>query len=362
MIQRVLIVGAGLIGANLAFELARRGQPVIVIDAGLPAGAASGRSFGWINASFFLNEDHFRLRHAAIEAHRRLARDLPDSGHRWSGAIWWEEEGAAFDASAEKLTRLGYALQELDQEEVARREPALAAPPARALWFPGDGAVDARHLTAQLLAAASAAGAQVWCGCAAERLLIGSGGVEGVETSMGRIVADTTIVLAGSASGALLATAGLGFPMLSRPGIMLRTKPVPPLIRHILASPDQEFRQDADGAILAPATAGHQSDTTERVTETPDVLARSTLARLARLLPGVTLEAGTVLHSERPVPGDGLPAVGPVAALPGLALAVLHSGVTLAPLVAEALAGELTGQGRHKLLASFAPDRLLSRL
>jgi glycine/D-amino acid oxidase-like deaminating enzyme len=57
----------------------------------------------------------------------------------------------------------------------------------------------------------------------------------------------------------------------------------------------------------------------------------------------------------RPVPADGLPAVGPVA--PGLWLAVLHSGVTLGPLVAEALADEVLGRPTAPLLAPFRPAR-----
>ncbi|WP_284164183.1 hypothetical protein [Frigidibacter sp. SD6-1] len=122
------------------------------------------------------------------------------------------------------------------------------------------------------------------------------------------------------------------------------------------------MRQDAFGAILAPASASHQSDRTERATESPGDLARATLASLARLLPGQNFRPAAILHADRPVSGDGLPAVGPATARPGLALAVLHSGVTLAPLVASGLADELTGQGNHALLAPFRPARLLSPL
>ncbi|MCY1127230.1 FAD-binding oxidoreductase [Frigidibacter sp. RF13] len=362
MTNRFLILGAGLIGASLGFELARRKAQVTILDAGLPANAASGRSFGWINASFFLNEDHFHLRHAAMAAHRRLERDLPDSGHLWTGTLWWEETGEAFDQTAATLTRLGYDLNELSAREIAAREPALGQPPARALHFPAEGAVDAAHLTHHLLDAAAALGAEVWSGCPALRLMTDGDRVTGAATPMGRIEADQTILAIGNATPALLASAGLHLPMLSRPGLILRTRPLPPLVNHILASPDQEVRQDATGALLAPASASHQSDKTEAVTESPGDLARATLARLSRLLPGANLQPAAILHADRPVPGDGLPVVGPITVRPGLALAVLHSGVTLAPLVTASLADELTGQGAHALLAPFRSDRLLSPL
>ena len=45
--EKIIVIGAGLIGASVAFELARRGRQVTVVEAGLPAAMASGRSFGW---------------------------------------------------------------------------------------------------------------------------------------------------------------------------------------------------------------------------------------------------------------------------------------------------------------------------
>jgi glycine/D-amino acid oxidase-like deaminating enzyme len=82
--EKIVIIGAGLIGATLAFQLARSGRAVTVVEAGLPAQAASGRSFGWINASFALSEAHFALRVAGMAAHERLARAVPGH-HRTSG-------------------------------------------------------------------------------------------------------------------------------------------------------------------------------------------------------------------------------------------------------------------------------------
>jgi glycine/D-amino acid oxidase-like deaminating enzyme len=76
MQPHILILGAGIMGAALTHRLACLGAAVTCLDAGLPAGGASGRSFGWVNASFFLSEPHFHLRHAAMRAHQALAREL----------------------------------------------------------------------------------------------------------------------------------------------------------------------------------------------------------------------------------------------------------------------------------------------
>ncbi len=50
--MKLLILGAGLLGACLAYRLTRAGVAVTVAEATTPASGASGSSFGWINASF----------------------------------------------------------------------------------------------------------------------------------------------------------------------------------------------------------------------------------------------------------------------------------------------------------------------
>lgn len=351
--SHTIILGAGLIGAALAYRLTQRGGRVTVIEAGLPAGAASGRSFGWINASFALNEAHFALRVAGMAAHRRLAADLPGLHHE-TGCLWWEDQGPAFHATADRLEAAGYPLQRLTRAGAMAAEPALARPPDEALLFPTEAWVDPAALTHALLAAS---GALLLTGLAA-RPDVGDGGICGVETPLGPVAADRVVLATGTATPGLLAPLGLNLPMLHRPGLMLRTRPVGLRLRRILAAPEQEVRQDETGRLYAPAAAYHQSDTGQNLAD-PAGQARETLARIAGLLGLPGLEAEAVTHAERPVPGDGLPVVGPVGAVPGLWLAVLHSGVTLAAIVAEALAAEITGQGEEPLFAPFRPARLV---
>ena len=49
---RVVVIGAGIIGASIAYHLARRGAAVTLVERAHPAAEASGHSFAWINASF----------------------------------------------------------------------------------------------------------------------------------------------------------------------------------------------------------------------------------------------------------------------------------------------------------------------
>lgn len=353
MQPHILILGAGIIGAALAHRLAQAGLGVTVIEAAEPAAAASGASFGWINASFFLSEAHFHLRHAAIAAHRRLAVEM-GLAPAVQGCLWYEETGADFDSRHATLLRLGYPLRLLNRADIVAREPHLSDPPAHALLFPSETAVDLSALTLRLLASATAQGARVMTGTTALAITEAQARVTGIRTAQGRIAGNHTILATGTGTPALLATLGLNFPMLHRPGAILLSQPLPPLVHHILATPDQEVRQDMSGRLIAPAAAHHQSDSAEHLPD-PAAMIDATLARLRALFRHADIRPERLICGERPVPGDGLPAIGAV--LPGLSMAVMHSGATLAPHVADLLAMEVMGQGEQPALAAFRPAR-----
>ena len=358
-----VIIGVGIIGASLAHRLAKSGARVTVLDAGLPASGASGASFGWLNASYFATPAHHHLRVAALQAHRALDLELA-TGTNWQGSLWWEDSGPALDAFAASLGELGYPVHPLSRRAFQALEPTVANPPERALYLPGEGAVDAAGLTHTLLATAASHGAQVWLSCPATGFCQRAGRVTGVSTAQGPLAADHVIIAAGVATPALLAPLGFALPRLPRPGLMLQTRPIAPLIGHMLVAPGQEVRQTRRGHLIAPAAASHQADTAEAINSLPGDLAQSTLNRLRALLPGADLELERVACAWRPVPADGLPVVGAVGA-GGLFVAMMHSGVTLAPLIADLLTAEvltaevLTGQPAL-VLAPFRPSRFLS--
>jgi D-hydroxyproline dehydrogenase subunit beta len=346
--MKILILGAGILGASAAYHLAQAGAEVTVLEASAPAAAASGRNFGWINASFYADETHHRLRVAAIAAHHRLGARLPAAN--WQGALWFEDEAEGFDRLQAELKGLGYPVEPLDRRAVAALEPALQTPPSRALRFASEGATDAAALTRALLAAS---GAKLLSGIAAKSLIETGGRITGARTAIGPMLADHTLLAAGIASPALLRSIGLDLPMLTRPGLILHTQPLDVRLNHILVTPEQEIRQLPDGSLIAPCAANHQADASETIA--PEA-AETTLANLRGLF-GNQIEIAATRLGHRPVPGDTLPVLGQVCA--GLSLAVMHSGVTLAALAGEALAAQILGQGETPLWAAYTPARLL---
>lgn len=349
--SQTLIIGAGITGAALAYQLSRRGETVIIVSTHAEGGLASAASFGWLNASYFLSHPHYRLRHEGLAAHRRLTEALTGLATTWQGCLWYEATGDAQSETASDLQALGYQVQRLTRAQVADRLPALGPVPDSALFFPEEGVSDPATLARALI---KASGAKV-VRASVRGLTVEQGAATGVLTDLGPMPATRVILATGTGTPELLAPLGYALPMLQRPGLMIATNPLPAICPVILAAPDQEVRQDDKGHLIAPASAGHQSEHAETLGAFP-VVVNATLQRLRRLFPGYEIHFAHQAMALRPVPGDGLPVVGQ-GPLPGLWIAVMHSGATLAPVVAECLAGEMTGGPDSPLLADFRPAR-----
>jgi glycine/D-amino acid oxidase-like deaminating enzyme len=355
MTQKILIVGGGIIGASVAWNLAKSGADVTVVDAGV-AGATPA-SFGWINASFFLSDDHFRLRCEGIAAYHRMAGvlDLPVD---WCGCLCWDGGADAFAHRQDTLSTLGYQVEEVDQARFKAMEPHVADPPERCHLFPGEAAGEPYALASTLLTAAQSHGARVIRGVAVDKVLAQDGVVKGISSKAGDLYADQVLIAAGVASSRLLSELHVALPMLHRPALVIKTRPVPPVLQHILVSDVGEVRQLPDGSIMLPASVGHQQDASDTLPVDLEAAALAALKRLQVFLPDVPLSLAEVIQAERPMPEDGLPAVGSVG--PGGYVAVMHSGITLAAIMGELISTELL-QGESNFtrswLSPYRPQR-----
>lgn len=348
---QTLIIGAGITGAALAFQLSLRGEAVTIVSTHAEGGLASAASFGWLNASYYLNHPHFHLRHEGLAAHLRLTKALPGLPTTWPGCLWYEATGAAQEETASDLLALGYPVKRLTRAQVSQRLPALGPVPETALFFPEEGVADPAVLARALIAAS---GAQV-IRATVSAIRTEKGRVTGAVTDLGPMPATRVILATGTGTPALLDPLGGKLPMLKRPGLMVTTNALPPICPLVLATPDQEVHQDAHGHLHAPASAGHQGDHADSLGSFP-VVVNATLQRLRALFPGHDIHFARQAMAMRPVPGDGLPVVGQ-GPVPGLWLAVMHSGATLAPVVGELLADEIMGGPESPLLVGFRPTR-----
>ena len=177
----VIIAGAGIVGASLAYHLASTGASVTIIERSRPASGVTARSFAWINVIHGNAADLARLRNPAIADWRRLERELNGAlTIDWNGALTWSESPAESERLVAEHTAWGYDARLVERDEIRRLEPHLAVPPPVAAHAPGEGALDPVAATRTLVHAAVEADAQLVEGTEVQRFATTDGRVSGV--------------------------------------------------------------------------------------------------------------------------------------------------------------------------------------
>ncbi|MDA0373064.1 MAG: FAD-dependent oxidoreductase [Planctomycetota bacterium] len=252
----VLIVGAGLAGASLAWHVAGRADVVALEQGDAPLGEASAQNAGMVRRFVSGAEE----RELACRSHERLAalHGHPD----WVGAAPFRRTGAviAFAArapawaeeAAQDLRGRGAIVEDLDAGRLADLAPALAdSRPARAFFLPEEGVCDAWTLGQGLLRGAIGRGAELRCSVRVESLRIRAGRVVGVETSLGPVEADAVVLAAGAWGEALGRTAGSRVRLTPRARHLLQTR------EHPLANAEHPWCWfDDAGLYLRPEAGG----------------------------------------------------------------------------------------------------------
>lgn len=370
MLGRAIIVGAGIIGAATAYRLAQAGWSVVLLEGTRPAAGTSSRSFAWVNAQQKLPRPYHDLNAAGLLEHHRLTHELGDTGSSLCGNLVWETEPAARAALQARLARLrqwGYTVQPLSAAAAAACQPGLRLPAddtAEYLFAPAEGWVAVPHLIGRLLTAAERAGATLVTSARVDYLLVAGDRVQGVVAGDRSWNADLVIDCQGVTAGTLLTPLGWVIPRQHSPGLLVVTEPAPtPLIR-VVHAPGVHLRPDGGGRVIIGSTAvdEHLTDLaagTLRLDPTT-ALPQAVLERARAVLPALDrVEIEVARIGWRPLPADGLSAVGPLPGLEGYYLAFTHSGVTLGPLLGRLIAGEVTTGRPAPLLAPFRPARLV---
>lgn len=325
-----LIIGGGVIGAAIAARLSRSHHATIV-DAGIDADTASQGSLAWLNACSSADADYARLREKSLALWRALAAE-PGCPVRMDGSLMW---GGDMVKTARFLSAQGLNVEHIGPETFRTLAPGVATPPASALYAPNEGMADPLKITDWLR---QRAGAEVIKGTVAS-LIYDDNRVTGAAMTDGqRLTADEVIVAAGCGTPELMAPLGVSIAMKSEPGVLIHTSPAPHQTTPVLATPELDFWQRADGRMLI--ATGVDANMTGAFEDAVTLA----LDALHMLMPGVTgVTPEKVITRNRPIPADGFPALGRPDGVARVYAVATHSGMTLAPVIAEAVAADLAG-------------------
>ena len=370
---RIVVVGAGIVGASIAYHLSRRKDvAVTVLERDELCAGASGHSFAWLN-SFGkdpVSYHHFNRR--SMDIWDRFACRLEmDLDLHWGGELRWESTPERAEALRQRIKQLqawGYPIRIISSDELCELEPGLSPGPVTAASFSEiDGRVDPLKVIEACLQRACESGTVAHTQTPVTELCLDGGGkIEAVSTPSGEISCDVVVLANGTAVTELAATAGVHIPQQYSPGVVIRTDPQPPILHNVsvlhLPPIDKDrheihLRQSADGT-LAIGQGSQESVDRDDSQEHADAL----LSRAVHYLPALAgARAIPTPVGYRPMPIDELPVIGFCDAAPNLYIALMHSGVTLAPLVGELGTIEIVDGARVEMLAPYRPERFISK-
>ena len=342
------VVGGGIAGATVAYELARAGVPVTLIEQSAIANAASGRNMGLLLNQ--VEREVVRIMQRSLEVYRELAEAGFDFELRRQDQLLLARDAEQQRAAGERargIAELGVGVRPAEPAALRAAMPQLAAGLAGGWIVEGAWALDPAAVTRAFVEAARVRGAQIRTGLRVQAVTSAGGAVTGLLTDAGPVAADAVVLATGPWLGQLLP----GLPVSPARGWVLRTGALGfqlPWIVEEMAWPDQDelgrasrrptLAQVAGGgydrpvvqalalaqlpggdALLGTSMAPSLRDAVEGV-DMPQRTAEHALA----VAPGLAgVEVAAAWYGMRPMTPDGMPLVGEA---PGPAGLHVHGG------------------------------------
>lgn len=340
--KRIVVVGAGITGASIAWHLAHLEFDVTIVEQDTPASGATGSAFGWLTGVVKDDAADVILRRSALADWHRLEEKIPELQINWSGSLRYGETSGVF-MQDESL---------LHSAEIARIEPALVNPPEQARYAIKDGAVDALEATRILVEKACEKGAVLQTKTTVTGFCMIKSKVTGVLTSRGRLDADCVVLSCGTGIPALTESVGTPVPVLSSPAILLRFAVPEHVVKTLISGDDIEVRHARNGDLLAAEDYPASGNVRETAVDT-QLAVRS---RLTGAESAVLIKCSV---GKRPVPQDGYPVLGFTDESKGVYVVSMHPAVTCAATIGRLVSEEILDGQSDVIPQHYRPFRFI---
>ena len=352
----VIVIGGGVIGGACAYNLARAGVKVTLLEKSEIASGASGGSAGGVRQQ---NRDPAELPFAmaANPIWKTLEQELgADLEYRRGGHFNLaerEEQLPDLEASMERQRARGLDIRMIRGRELRELVPAAGPQIIAGSFTPGDGFANPMLVTKALSAAARRLGANICTRTGVTAIRREGNRVVGVDSSRGSIAGRWVINAAGVWSTALSGTLGVSLPIRPKAHQMMVTEKAPPMLTPVLTClgrglslkqmPQGQFVIGGGWPGISDMGAGRGWPKIGSPNGSASHMTAVVPAAIGLLVLRIwnSLEAHTL---------DGIPVVGEVDGVEGYLLATGFSGhgFALAPSVGAVLA-ELITTGKTSL-------------
>ncbi len=364
----VIVAGAGIVGAACAYELAREGVRVSVVDRGFIGCGATSAGMGHI-VVMDDSEPQFALTRYSETLWDELAPELPaEVEFERCGTIWVaadEEEMGEVRRKFTYYTQRGVAASILDSRDLADAEPRLRRPLAGGLLIAGDSVVYPPCAAAHLLDRARERGATLHLGKAIAGLGNGSAALADGST----MTADRVVNATGHFAPALTP----GVSVKPRKGHLVITDRYPGMIRHQLVElgylkSAASLTADSVAFNVQPRKTGQVLIGSSRQHDVPDTgvdanIVGRMLERAFEYIPALRstccIRTWTGFRAATP---DKLPLIGPCAEDPTVLLATGHEGlgITMSLATGRLVADQILGRKPAIPLEAYLPSRQMT--
>lgn len=360
----VAIIGGGVIGGSIAFELAAEKLRVVVLDRQQPGHEASWAAAGMLSPGpdspealplVPLGKESLRHYPEFISAVEEASGRSTDFAREGTLQIF---PGPHAEAELEKMAaeyrRLGLRLESISPDDARKLEPSIGPAAQAAAWLPEESVVDPRLLTDAVIAAARHRGVEIRHDSAVTSILREGDRCIGVVAGGESISAKFVVVAAGAQSGGIDSIARYA-PTHPVRGQLLALRPKDVKLQRVLRSENGYLVPRRDGRIIAGSTlenAGFDKHVT------PSGICRI-LQAVLELVPGLAnAEIIETWAGLRPGTPDHLPVLGPTD-IEGLLIATGHyrNGILLAPVTAELLRDWIVSGQASMETSMFSPLR-----
>ena len=357
------VIGGGLVGATLAWGLARLGRRVVMLDEGDVAYRASRGNFAliWVQSKGLGMPEYAAWTRQSSDAWAGFAAEVEDASgvalaYRRPGGFSLALSAAELEERVAFLARLhnqpGVAAlghDVLDHRRTKAMIPTIGPEVAGSIYCPLDGDVNSLRLFRALHVAFARAGGTYRADAKVARVERATGGFA-IEAAGERIEAAQVVLAAGNANAALAPMVGLEARVRPQRGQILVTEKVAPFLDH----PVVNLRQTDEGGVMI-------GDSLEEVgfdDRTTPAVGAAMARRAVRAFPHLArVDVVRCWAALRVMSEDGFPIYDASASAPGAYLVTCHSGVTLAANHALTLAPMIAAGALAPSLAAFSGRR-----
>jgi glycine oxidase len=364
----VAIIGGGLIGGSIAFELSAENLRVVILDRQEPGQEASWAAAGMLSPGpdspeavslVPLMKESLRIYPEFVAAVEDSSGSSADFAREGTLQILLAPQGESErDALFSEYHQLGLPIESLSLDAARRVEPSLGPGARAAAYLPNEATVNPRSLTAAVIAAVQRRGVEIRKGCAVTSVMRENDRCTGVVAASEKIAAKHVVVAAGCFSAGIAPTEDwLAQYVPTRPvrGQMVALRPKGINLRHVLRSERGYIVPRRDGRVVAGSTledAGFDKHVTPAGLQQ---ILSATIELAPALGDAEVLETWAGL---RPGTPDDLPILGPTG-IEGLLVATGHyrNGILLAPITAKLLREWITSGKTSFETEIFSPLR-----